>query len=111
MSSGTLLVLTTCASAADAKTLATALVEQRLAACVNVVADATSIYRWQGAVQQEQESLLVIKTSRERYAALEQAIKERSSYELPEVIALDVVAGSARYLDWLAAAVNPGGAE
>jgi periplasmic divalent cation tolerance protein len=103
-----LVVLTTCASADEADRLAAALVEQRLAACVSTVNSVTSTYRWQGAVQQEQESLLVIKTTEERFAALEQAIRERSTYELPEVLALRVHAGSARYLDWLRAAVNDG---
>jgi periplasmic divalent cation tolerance protein len=98
-------VLTTCATAEDAKSLAAALVEQRLAACVNMLGPMTSTYRWQGAVQQEQESLLVIKTTEARFAALEQMIRERSTYELPEVLAIPVQTGSARYLDWLRAAV------
>jgi periplasmic divalent cation tolerance protein len=106
VSSRPLVVLTTCASPEEANSLAAALVEQRLAACVNTVSPVTSTYRWQGAVQQEQESLLVIKTTEERFAALEQAIRERSSYELPEVLALPIQTGSARYLDWLGAAVN-----
>ena len=99
------MVLTTCATAEDAKSLAAALVEQRLAACVNMLGPMTSTYRWQGAVQQEQESLLVIKTTEARFAALEQMIRERSTYELPEVLAIPVQTGSARYLDWLRAAV------
>jgi periplasmic divalent cation tolerance protein len=108
MSSRALVVLTTCATADEASKLAAALVEQRLAACVSTMSTVTSTYRWQGAVQQEQESLLVIKTTEERFAALEQAILARSKYELPEVLAIPVQAGSARYLDWLRAAVNDG---
>ena len=100
------MVLTTCATPEEAKSLAAALVEQRLAACVNALSSVASTYRWQGAVQQEQESLLVIKTTEERFAALEQVIRERSSYELPEVLAIPVQTGSARYLDWLRAAVT-----
>lgn len=106
MSPQTLLVLTTCASAAEAESLAATLVEQRLAACVNVVRDVVSSYRWQGAVQQEREALLMIKTTETRLTAVEQTIKERSSYELPEVVAIPVQGGSAEYLDWLRAAVT-----
>lgn len=106
MTSQTLLVLTTCASAAEAESLAKALVEQRLAACVNLVRDVMSTYRWQDAVQEERETLLVIKTIETRLAAVEQTIKERSSYELPEVVAVAVTAGSSEYLDWLRAAVK-----
>jgi periplasmic divalent cation tolerance protein len=101
-----LVVFTTCATPEAAKRLAAELVEQRLAACVNTLSNVSSTYRWEGAVQQEQESLLVIKTTEERFAALEQLIRERSGYELPEVLAIAVHAGSARYLDWLRAAVT-----
>jgi periplasmic divalent cation tolerance protein len=99
-------VLTTCATAEEAKSLATVLVEQRLAACVTTMPNAASTYRWQGAVQHERESLLVIKTTEARFAALEQAIRARSSYELPEVLAVPVQAGSGPYLEWLHAAVT-----
>jgi periplasmic divalent cation tolerance protein len=96
-----MVVLTTCGSDADAQTLAQLLVERRLAACVNAVRGVTSTYRWQGRVQQDQETLLIIKTTPARFAALETAIREHSKYELPEVLALPVQAGSAAYLDWL----------
>ena len=99
-------MLTTCATSDEAKSLAALLVEQRLAACVTTVPNVASTYRWQGAVQHEQESLLVIKTTEAQFAALEQAIRARSSYELPEVLAIPVHAGSARYLEWLHAAVT-----
>jgi periplasmic divalent cation tolerance protein len=108
VSSRALVVLTTCATPDEAKRLAAALVERRLAACVNTLGGVSSTYRWQGAVQQEQESLLVIKTTEVRFAALEQAIRELSSYELPEVLAIPVQTGSVRYLDWLSAAVTDG---
>jgi periplasmic divalent cation tolerance protein len=103
-----LLVLSTCGSAAEAERLASALVEGRLAACVNVIPDIMSTYRWQDAVQHERETLLVIKTTEARLTAVEQTIRERSSYELPEVVAIPVQGGSARYLDWLRAAVTEG---
>jgi periplasmic divalent cation tolerance protein len=100
-----LLVLTTCASSDDAHRLAAALVELRLAACVNTVSNVTSTYRWQGEVQRDQESLLVIKTTEARLPELEIAIRERSSYELPEVLAIPVHGGSADYLAWLGESV------
>lgn len=101
-----LLVLTTCASEDEAATLAASLVEQRLAACVNTLGRVQSTYRWQGGVEREQESLLVIKTTETRLAAVEQAIRDRSSYEVPEVLAIPVHGGSAAYLDWLADSVT-----
>ena len=107
-SDAALLVLTTCASVGEAEGLAKTLVERQLAACVNMVRDVVSTYRWQDAVQQERETLLMIKTTETRLTAVEQTIKERSSYELPEVVALPVQAGSAEYLDWLRAAVTKG---
>lgn len=105
MASESLLVLTTCSSAAEADSLATALVERRLAACVNALGEVTSTYRWQGSVAREQENLLLIKTTAERYPALEQAIQELSGYELPEILAVRVAAGSEGYLAWLAGSV------
>ena len=101
VSSQTLLVLTTCGNAADAGSLASLLVEQRLAACVNAVNGVASTYRWQGRVQQDQETLLVIKTTVARYPAVERAIRAHSKYELPEVVAIPVTAGSDAYLHWL----------
>jgi len=76
-------------------------VEQRLAACVNAVSNITSTYRWRGQLEQDRETLLVIKTTEARFAALEQAIRQESPYELPEVLAIAVHAGSPPYLDWL----------
>ena len=103
-----LLVLTTCGSAADAERIASALVERRLAACVNAVGGVTSTYRWQGRVVREQEQLLVIKTTGERYRDVEAAIRELSGYELPEVVAVRVDGGLPPYLDWLAESVAKG---
>jgi periplasmic divalent cation tolerance protein len=96
-----LVVLTTCASGADADRMSRLLVERRLAACVNAVPGVISTYRWLGQLQQDQETLLVIKTTQERYAALEQAIREHSTYELPEVLAIPVQAGLPPYLAWM----------
>lgn len=107
-SSGALLVITTCGSVADARRIASALVERRLAACVNALPGAVSTYRWQDRVVQEEECLLVIKTIAERYSALEAAIRELSGYELPEVVAVRVDSGLPAYLDWLAESVTNG---
>ena len=101
-----MLVLTTCGTAADAGTLATLLVERQLAACVNALGHVTSTYRWQDRVQQDQETLLVIKTTAARFPAVEEAIRAHSQYELPEVVAIPVTAGSAAYLDWIRESVG-----
>jgi len=105
VTSQALLVLTTCASNAEAERLAAELVERRLAACVNTVSQVASTYRWQGKIERAEESLLVIKTTQERFAAVQTVIRTRSGYELPEVLAVPVTAGSSEYLQWLGAAV------
>lgn len=94
------LVLVTC-PATDAEPLARALVERRLAACVNILPGVTSIYRWQSTVQTAQEAQLLIKTTSARYAALEETVRALHPYELPEVIAVDIPAGLPAYLNWL----------
>ena len=96
------LVLVTCASAAEGKRIARAVVEQRLAACVNVLPGAvTSIYRWKGRVESAQERLLLIKTTRKRLRKLQAAVERLHSYKVPEFIALPIAAGSRAYLGWL----------
>jgi periplasmic divalent cation tolerance protein len=95
-------VLVTCGSVAEAKRIARAVVKARLAACVNILPGAlTSIYRWKGKVESARERLLLIKTSRKRLAKLQAEVERLHSYEVPEFIALPVVAGSRRYLVWL----------
>jgi periplasmic divalent cation tolerance protein len=96
-----LVVLSTVAGGEDAERIARSLVERRLAACVNVVAGLTSVYRWKGAIEAEQERLLVIKTRADRFEALRAAIVSLHPYEVPEVIALPVAAGHEPYLAWL----------
>lgn len=89
----------------QARAIATALVERELAACVNIVAAVQSVYRWKGAVEQDEESLLVIKTTRHAVAALDEALGELHPYETFELVALDVSDGSRGYLDWIGASV------
>ena len=101
-----MVVLTTCGNDEDAGALARALVERRLAACVNAVSRVASTYRWKGEVQHDQETLLIIKTTASRLAAVEKTIREQSKYELPEVIALPVQAGGADYLAWIRESVT-----
>ncbi len=101
-----LVVLCTVGSAEDAERLARALVERRLAACVNVVPGVVSVYRWREQVERDEERLLVIKTRASRFEALKAGILELHPYELPEVVALPVAAGHAPYLAWLAAGVT-----
>jgi periplasmic divalent cation tolerance protein len=81
--------------------IAEALVEGRFAACVNIVPGVRSVYRWQGAVQRDDEALLVIKTAADRFEELKRAVLEMHPYELPEVIALPVAHGHVPYLEWV----------
>jgi len=97
------LVLCTCPDAETARGIARTLVEERLAACVNVVPGLHSTYRWQGAVESADEVLLLAKTTQDRFPALRDRLVALHPYELPEVIAVDVAAGSPAYLDWVAA--------
>ena len=95
-------VLVTCSTAAEARRIARAVVEAKLAACVNIFPSAVqSIYRWKGKVESARERLLLIKTSRKRLAKLQAAVERMHSYDVPEFIAIPIAAGSAAYLDWL----------
>ncbi len=95
------LILTTAPSQAEARKIARALVEKKLAACVNIIPKIESIYRWQGKVETAKEWLLVIKTTKARVGAVEKAIKELHLYELPECIVVAIEGGSKEYLQWL----------
>jgi periplasmic divalent cation tolerance protein len=99
------LVLTTCGSREIADRLALTLVERRLAACVNVIPDVRSTYRWAGKIEQAEEFVLMIKTASEKLTAIEATIKAVSGYELPELLVVEIAGGSADYLGWVAAAV------
>jgi periplasmic divalent cation tolerance protein len=99
-------VFITAPTRAEAVMLAEMLVEKRLAACVQVLPEMLSVYHWDDAVQRDPEYLLLVKTKRERFAELEQAVRAVHSYTTPEIIALPIVAGSAPYLEWLAASLG-----
>ena len=98
---GVVLVLTTVPSDNRGEELARTLVDERLAACVNIYPAMVSFYRWHGKIERDEERQLVIKTTRDRVQALEARIKELHSYELPEFIVLGVTEGSEPYLGWV----------
>jgi periplasmic divalent cation tolerance protein len=97
-----LLVLTNLPDRAAAERVAGLVIERRLAACVNILA-CRSVYRWKGTVQHDEEHPLLIKTTADRYAELEAAIRGAHPYELPEIIAVPIERGLSAYLDWVAA--------
>jgi periplasmic divalent cation tolerance protein len=99
------IALTTTGTLEEGRRLARLLVERRLAACVNVIPNLTSIYRWQGAIEEASEILLLIKTTDEMVRPLETALRELHSYDVPEFLVLDVDSGSQSYLDWLLSSV------
>jgi len=96
-----LVVLCTCPDAPTARRLACGLVEQGLAACVNILPEIRSIYRWQGETRDDAETLLIAKTTGRAYGRLENWLREHHPYEVPEVLALPVQAGASDYLDWV----------
>jgi len=101
------LVLTTADSTELAEKLARELVERRLAACVNVIGPVLSIYRWKGEVTSDEERLLLIKTAASHVAAVRDTIRQLHGYEVPEVLAFEVVDGDPAYLAWLGACLGP----
>ena len=107
MESTKLLVITNLPDRAVAEQLADTLIGQQLAACVNILAPCRSVYRWKGAVQHDEEHPMLIKTTAERYAALERAIRAGHPYELPEIIAVPIERGLPAYLEWVAAETTP----
>jgi periplasmic divalent cation tolerance protein len=96
-----LLVFCNCGSKAEADRIASSLVEERLAACVNILPPVQSVYRWRGAVERAEEIPLLIKTTRDRFSALRDRIETIHSYDTPEIVAVPIVEGSERYLAWL----------
>lgn len=101
MTNEAIIVCCTCASREEAARIARAVVESRLAACVNVLPEVESIYRWQGKIETAREALLLIKTAEWRFAELRDRIAALHSYEVPEIVAFPLFAGAENYLAWL----------
>lgn len=106
-SSEAIVVLVTAANAAEAASLAEKLVGARLAACVQILPPMSSVFLWKGTIQYQKEILLIAKTERSRFEELEREVRALHSYETPEIIALPITAGSAPYLKWLSASLDP----
>jgi periplasmic divalent cation tolerance protein len=102
-------VYVTVASADEGVRVARTLVEERLAACVNQLAGVRSLYRWEGRIEESREELLIIKTRRGLFSAVEKRVRELHSYDVPEIIALPILHGSSGYLQWLNEQVRPDG--
>jgi periplasmic divalent cation tolerance protein len=100
------LVFTTCASLEEAKNLGQALVERQLAACVNIVPQVQSVYRWQGKIETATEFLLIIKTTAGAFKQLRDALMELHSYDVPECVEIAIEDGNAAYLDWIEESVK-----
>lgn len=96
-----ILAYTTCSDKTEAEKLATYLVEERLAACVSVLPGVKSLYRWQGKIETDEETLIMIKTSRDLLSTVQRLLERLHSYDLPELIAVPIVDGSPNYLAWL----------
>ena len=102
-----IVVLLTAANGEEAVRLADMLIGAHLAACVQILPEMESVYRWEGKIERQPEILLLAKTTRSKFDELEREVRALHSYETPEIIALPVVAGSAPYLAWLRASLNP----
>ncbi len=101
------IAISTAASLEEAERIASALVEQHLAACVNLVPQLKSIYRWQGEMEEASEVLLIIKTTAPCLGALESTLRSLHSYSIPEFLVLDVTSGNPAYLNWILESVTP----
>ena len=99
-------VFITAPNSEEAEQLASMLVEKNLAACVQILPEMTSVYRWQGKVEQQREFLLIAKTTGSKFAELEKEVRAIHSYETPEIVALQLTAGSRPYLEWLKKSVE-----
>ncbi len=105
---GNLIVITSLPDRESAEKLASLLVDRRLAACVNLLPPCDSVYRWRGEIQRDEEHPLLIKTTEDRYAALEVLIRANHPYELPEIIAVPIVQGLPAYLQWVESETRAG---
>jgi periplasmic divalent cation tolerance protein len=104
---GPVVAFSTASSLEEGRRIANALVAERLAACVNIVDNINSVYRWQGAVESSAESLLIIKTRGNLIPAIETRLRELHSYAIPELVAIPISQGAQPYLDWLSNSTNP----
>jgi periplasmic divalent cation tolerance protein len=101
-----IVVLVTCGSAKEARKIARAVVEHRLAACANILTSPIqSVYRWKGSVESAKEFLLIIKTTKARFPKLKSAVKRLHAYDVPEIIALPIASGASNYLTWISESV------
>lgn len=100
------LILTTCGSAEEARRIAQEIVQRRLAACVNIVPQVESVYRWKGEIESAAEWLLIIKTTAAAFERLRYALDKLHSYDLPECIAIAIEDGSSEYLEWIGESVD-----
>lgn len=101
-----IVVLVTCGSAKEARKIARAVVQHRLAACANILASPVqSVYRWKGTVESAKEFLLIIKTTKARFPKLKSAVKRLHTYEVPEITALPIATGASNYLNWISESV------
>ncbi|MGH7826510.1 MAG: divalent-cation tolerance protein CutA [Candidatus Binatia bacterium] len=105
-----IIVFVTAGSSTEGDQLARALVNERLAACVNRIKSIKSVYRWQGQVEESEEELLIIKSKKELFRSVEKRVRELHSYSVPEVIALPIIEGSQGYLEWLEQQLSTGAA-
>jgi len=104
-----IVVFSTCSTPEEAKKIARKLIEERLAACVNVTPNVQSFYRWKGVIEESNECLLVIKSSRDLFDRLRLELEKAHTYEVPEVVAVAVVDGSPNYLNWIEGELNATG--
>jgi len=102
----TLVVFSTFADAETARNAARALVERKLAACANILPRVESIYHWQGKIESNAEVMVLFKTTRDKYPAFEQRLRELHPYEVPEIVALEISAGLPSYLDWIGNSIS-----
>jgi periplasmic divalent cation tolerance protein len=109
--SDAIVVLVTAANGEEATRLADMLVGAHLAACVQILPEMESVYRWQGKIEREAEILLIAKTTKAKFDELEREVRALHSYETPEIVAIPLVAGSAPYLKWLFSSLDPQGRE
>ena len=100
------IILTTVSAVEEGQSIANLLVEKQLAACVNIIPNISSVYRWKGQIQSEQEVLLLIKTTKDLEAAVYEEVQAVHSYNTPELVTLPITNGSETYLDWMTAAVR-----